>query len=340
MKYLILTLLCFISLSAFAEQYEIRAINSGNGIISVQMRETSGNPPAAGDFLVDLVFGLKWDATYNVDLSNTINTSYEIRKSDIRKSKNGFHFQSFYANNLPLAIPTDWNADWVEIMNIQNTLDGQQPNGQFLICELGFDNTTDLDININLSGYYIPTINGFANAVSLPIYLIDFEAKKVKQTALLVWNTSSESNSNYFQIEKSKDAKNWQILDKIPAAGISSTKKHYQITDQHPFANTVFYRLKMVDKDGKTNYSVIRNLRFLFSKINLYPNPSHDFLFLEQIFQTDSIITIFSAEGKLMLVQKIPQNSKTTKINIHSLPAGNYFLSIKDHKMIKFVKLE
>ena len=60
MRYFIIISLCIFCLPflGFAQQFEIRAVNAGDGIIRIEMKEISGISPSASDFLTDLVF---WD---------------------------------------------------------------------------------------------------------------------------------------------------------------------------------------------------------------------------------------------------------------------------------------
>ena len=95
---LLLILALLTSTIVTAQTFEIRAVNKGNGFVGVEMRATSNPPPTTGNFVTDIVFGLKWLTSYNVDLSNTVTTSYNIIKSDVRKTKGMYYFQAFSAS--------------------------------------------------------------------------------------------------------------------------------------------------------------------------------------------------------------------------------------------------
>lgn len=345
MKYILVILLFIGNQFVLTAQYEIRAVNAGDGLIAVEMRETTGNAPVAGDFLVDLVFGLKWDPAYNVDLSNIITSNYEIEKSDTRKLKDGFHYQAFYADNQPLAIPVNWNAGWVEIMRISNTLDGDQLTGAFYICEPAFDITTKPDININLTAYHEPVINGFAAAVVLPVTLRAFTAKKVNNQGVLEWSTSTEVNADHFLVERSYDAQYWESIGKVQAAGTSSSLKEYELIDKTPTGNSsnksVYYRLKIVDRDGAFEYSAIRVLDFEQDgnfDLLVYPNPAKDILFLERSSRSNTSIKIYSPAGKLLHTQQSSIPTNKVVINVSRFPNGTYILTDGDNQMVKFIK--
>lgn len=98
---------------------------------------------------------------------------------------------------------------------------------------------------------------------TLPIYLKQFSGLVDKENTLLSWQTVAEQNSKLFTIESSTNAQIFTSIGSLSANGFAST---YQFTDINAFANTavVYYRLKMVDKDGSFSYSPI----LLIKKVN------------------------------------------------------------------------
>ncbi|MEL6142810.1 MAG: hypothetical protein AAFU67_14465, partial [Bacteroidota bacterium] len=122
----LLFLFCLATSLVYGQEFEIRATDSGGGVITVEMRETSGVSPTTSDFLIDLVFGLKWDIAYNIDLATIDNgPGYNMVKSGGRSINGGFHFQAFGANPTFFNFPINWTTgEWTPIMSIRNTLDG------------------------------------------------------------------------------------------------------------------------------------------------------------------------------------------------------------------------
>jgi hypothetical protein len=204
--------LCTFCSVAQTQTFEIRAVNKGNGYVGVEMRDTSGTPPTTARFLTDLVFGIKWDKNYNVDLVNTITSSYRIVKSDIRKEKNGFYYQAFAADNTPFNFPAAWTKnEWVEIMSVRNTMTGSG-TGTFAITELGFDITTDPNLGIDLVDY-TPVVTASAENVLLPVRLLKFTANPVNNMVQLKWATENEQNNKGFAVERSEaEATNFQKI--------------------------------------------------------------------------------------------------------------------------------
>lgn len=116
------------------------------------------------------------------------------------------------------------------------------------------------------------------NAV-LPIELLEFTAVKVdnEKVVKLNWVTTSEIDNDFFIVEQSTDAQNWQELGKVDGNGTISTISTYEFIDDNPsLGKTNYYRLKQVDLDGTFGYSAIRSVDITTLdkfEISIYPNP-------------------------------------------------------------------
>lgn len=96
----------------------------------------------------------------------------------------------------------------------------------------------------------------------LPVNIVEFSAAPTESGVSLKWKTASEANSHYFAIERSADAVNWTELGRTDAAGSSSGMRSYNWIDDHPLPGLSYYRLNMVDIDGRSAYSESRSVRF------------------------------------------------------------------------------
>jgi hypothetical protein len=136
----------------------------------------------------------------------------------------------------------------------------------------------------------------FPNQSTLPIKLIDFTVTRSGNNALLNWNSSSEINTDHFEIERSYDGINFSAVGNKQAAGYSTTYISYQFIDPvNLSAGNIYYRLKTVDIDGKSNYSKIVVLRLSSSIVKdftVYPNPFTGNLKLEINSDRETEVTI------------------------------------------------
>lgn len=108
--------------------------------------------------------------------------------------------------------------------------------------------------NIAYNGSSIPVNNAifrYTPVSALPIELESFDGYLKNGKITLKWVTATETNNNYFTIEKSMDAMGWSKVGTINGAGTSSSKITYDFIDDNPFNGINYYRLIQTDFDGK-----------------------------------------------------------------------------------------
>lgn len=108
----------------------------------------------------------------------------------------------------------------------------------------GFTGSTGLFAN---QQYFCPV------TIPVPVELMNFTLECSSEKPLLTWYTASESNSNYFTIERSDDGLNYESIGVVAASGNSNNTVMYQFLDERPLGANAFYRLKQTDIDGSTS---------------------------------------------------------------------------------------
>ncbi|MFI5151562.1 MAG: hypothetical protein ACHQRM_17695 [Bacteroidia bacterium] len=107
----------------------------------------------------------------------------------------------------------------------------------------------------------------------LPVELLSFTAQPVGKTVLTKWSTASETNNNYFTVERSKDAQHFEEVGRVNGAGNSSITLNYEFTDEKPLSGISYYRLKQTDFNGKFTYSEIATVDFAgTNEMNVFYN--------------------------------------------------------------------
>lgn len=109
----------------------------------------------------------------------------------------------------------------------------------------------------------------------LPIELTAFYALRASYGVEIKWVTSSETNNDYFTIERTTDPSVWEEVTTVRGAGNSSHELHYKFLDDHPLITDCFYRLRQTDYDG--NYQVFDPVSVKGAddfQLRLYPNPA------------------------------------------------------------------
>ena len=174
----------------------------------------------------------------------------------------------------------------------------------------------------------------------LPVMLTDFTATKIGLKAELTWITSSELNTSLFEVQRSSNGSNYVVIGKTAAAGNSNISKKYAFTDANPLSGVNYYRLRMVDIDGKYTYSVVRLLNFDESiSIKIFPNPVVNTLYISGL-AIGSTYNLTATNGQIVLQNKCSSSVET--VTVSNLTGGTYFISIinKDKTVYtsKFVK--
>lgn len=340
---LILTLLAVITVQA--QTYEIRAVNKGGGVVSVEMRVTSGAPPTTADYVTDFVFGVRWLAGYNVDLENTLTTGYHIAKSGVRKNQGIYHYQAFYADNTPFLFPADWTLNnWIEILSVRNTMTGVGV-GTFEVVEAGFDATTEPNFGVSLTDF-TPAVMGSATLVSLPVNLTRFDVTARQRQIDLQWATDHEENAKGFEVERAEQGNpaSFKRLGAVASKGIAGGK--YEWTDRNVVSGVkYYYRLKQIDLDERFRYSDIK-MAILDEQgnnsVQLWPNPVEKALQVTldgSIEASQLLIRVTDARGRVVMLKdyRLSAGRKIT-LNVVSLMQGQYFLSVENGKTVLAVK--
>lgn len=95
----------------------------------------------------------------------------------------------------------------------------------------------------------------------LPVELGGFNSSSYKNNAVLTWNTFSEIDNDYFQIQVSTDGNFWMNTGMVQGAGTSSEVNNYVFIDENLNPGVYYYRLKQIDFDGSFHYSNVRALQ-------------------------------------------------------------------------------
>jgi len=166
----------------------------------------------------------------------------------------------------------------------------------------------------------------------LPVLFKEFAVEcKNQNEAILTWKTASEENTDFFEIQRSKDGVHFTTIAKKTAAGNSNTEKIYSYTDIATLENN-FYRIVQTDKNGLHTYTQVKHLKCGSDEdiLSVYPNPTVDKIFLDiQSAQNATVhLKIIDALGKQVYTDKFNlQNGSNNKIiDVHKFASGLYLL--------------
>jgi autotransporter-associated beta strand protein len=172
----------------------------------------------------------------------------------------------------------------------------------------------------------------------MPVTLINLSASCASSKVELSWQTASEWHSDYFQVEYSLDGTEWLALEKVPAAGNSTSLQQYTYSDLTPSRLMRYYRLKQVDLNGQyeiygpiASECIVDGMDF-----TIYPNPSSTSATI-QLLNTKketAEIKLLDISGKEFWSQELELVNGTTSmvLSTENLAPGIYIivLSSKD----------
>jgi len=187
-----------------------------------------------------------------------------------------------------------------------------------------------------------------AFSVVLPVELSDFRVETKDCGVQLNWTTSSETNNDFFEVERSKDGILFESVGKVLGAGNSIKEINYYFEDK-PGSSVFFYRLKQVDQDGKTTYSKVLQVNSICGKIvsTLTPNPTRtsSVLNFNSTVEGEALVHVYDLAGKVIQATEIAvQEGEEVQLTLefNTLAPGTYLVELrlgnekKVHKLMKY----
>jgi hypothetical protein len=175
----------------------------------------------------------------------------------------------------------------------------------------------------------------YPSQITLPVKLLDFEAKYTKPDVSLTWRSSQEINFNYYLLEHSSDGNTYSTTCLVFGAGVNGMGAAYNYRDKSVEGRSgiIYYRLKMVDNDGRMTYSPVKIVRLNQDEnkpsLVAYPNPVSNELkimmpaaWVKRAVQID----LFNVSGQ-KLKSYVSSNAGAIEFfNTSDLRPGVYFL--------------
>ncbi len=211
-------------------------------------------------------------------------------------------------------------------------------------ADLNVNGTTILSDGGN-SDFFIAKYGTASCGTVVPLQLLTFTAKWLSSSlstgegrgaALLQWTTAQELNTSHFEIERSIDGREFSKIGTVKANSTTQSNT-YKFSDavapNSPLwgAGGLFYRLKMVDKDGQFTYSPIRSLTINHSSLGIavYPNPAKDVVHIAGSNMVQ--LTLTDQTGRNLFTRQCANSSLET-IPVKRFGRGVYVLRVTDTK--------
>jgi hypothetical protein len=178
------------------------------------------------------------------------------------------------------------------------------------------------------------TTNQTSGSLSGNLVLTNFQGLfSENQKVDLSWTTMMESNVDYFEIQRSGDGMNFEIVDSVQSKMKISTSAYqlqYNYSDTHPLMGTSYYRIKVVGKNGYINQSPVVQINNSPSEgTRIYPTlVQNNTVFVESDKNLrEAKLEFFDLSGKKISetyweTLNVRQNVQVSKSG--TLPTGTY----------------
>lgn len=192
--------------------------------------------------------------------------------------------------------------------------------------------------------------SGAETSTALPVELVYFRGIAADNQVELTWMTATEINNDYFEIHRSADGVDFEVVGTVKGSGDSSEPIEYSFVDTKPYLGLSYYRLRQVDFDGADETFEVIQVENEFIQQGIqgmtYPNPTNPENLNVRIASGDNHSSIkvritdlsgrsyleVEFNGTLIVDQKITPTSKMTPgIYFMTIQQGN---NIDRHKII------
>lgn len=180
----------------------------------------------------------------------------------------------------------------------------------------------------SFSTFFIASSNA---AGPLPMRLISFTGYYSSGSVHLAWQTENEFNQGNYLVERSFDGRNFLKISSVPSKN-SLLTNDYVFNDADLQYGKLYYRLKMMDRDGSFKYSpIIAVKKDQMNGITVYPDPAvNEIVIIHPKTGNHSVVRIISADGKMIAYKPLSPGVTQTVADASGLEKGMYMLVIID----------
>ena len=184
----------------------------------------------------------------------------------------------------------------------------------------------------------LPPNMQICQSIVLPVTILSFNAHYVSANNVKVsWSTTDEVNASYFDVERSSNSADFGVIAKVNASESNNPVHNYSVNDplNNVNSNIVYYRLRIVDKDGKYNYSKIIPVKLdqPENNISVYPNPVDNYVVVNIYSDKPGtgMLRLIDNAGKQILTKSftvISGNNNMVVDQLAGLPRGIYVIQV------------
>ena len=326
-----------------AESFTIGSFDMGNGntlTIDDGGGLIVGSMSTSGDLVVGNVATI--NANGNLEIWGNLNINNSLVLIVGMNGTVTIHGDILLGNNSVLDIQGDLTVDgnFTAGNDTDFTVDGQvNVGGNFSV---GNGSVLDGTGNVNVTGTCSDSGTNICGQSQLPIVLLSFKVFAKIDFVLLEWATASEENFDFFSIQRSPDAREFEEIGKVNGSGFSTSIINYSFEDDDPIIGQSYYRLKAVDFDGTFEIFSLEQVEYYgdFNSFKIYPNPLTQSLLTVESYVRDEIqeLVIFDFYGRKVIDQRLSLGKNEIDIG-PGLNPGVYILKVFRGQEVYYFKL-
>lgn len=249
-------------------------------------------------------------------------------------------FDTVFLTGIPeVVLEFDYGTElWGGSLYYELNFDGIE-QGQTFVTSSTVEGTVSADIPNNLTYMilriapdfvedvgYIDNIMLFSNS-TLPITLNSFTSEKTNNNSIVLqWETSMEVNNEYFEIQRSNNGRDFEVIGTVYGAVNSFVLISYQFEDRTATGPKVHYRLKQADLNGEYSMSPVITQKLTDSSVRYLSG--NGYINIETQGLENTKWMLFDNQGKR--INQILHNSDRSSIDTNRLASGIYYLKCLD----------
>ena len=170
----------------------------------------------------------------------------------------------------------------------------------------------------------------------LPVTMTSMDAECEETGVVLSWETSSELNNDHFEIYKSFDGIDYNLLAMVPSEGNANTITQYEFTDELGSSFTLFYKVAQIDNGQIARYydPIKMDPCFTENVFNAYSVTEGEIIIdITSEFDENFNVVIYDAIGKQIDAMKVISSVEGPNkfyLEYPNLSFGNYLVTLQN----------
>jgi hypothetical protein len=189
----------------------------------------------------------------------------------------------------------------------------------------------------------VPTSLMFTTIMSsLPVHFGTVAANWRGEDVLASWTTLTEMENDYFVVEHSTDGVGFASIGRVSGHGTTSSLNGYSLLHVKPGAGNHYYRVRQVDRDGRSTYSpVMRVSPKEQMTVKVWPNPTSNIIRIETELShsVSADLSIVNANGNTVMKKTVVLSNQILEQDLSLLPNGVYTLTLKGKGVDKTIRI-